>query len=384
MLYIKRLLLILSTILIIDSAVAQSTNNPPATPATPPTQPPPPIPNNANINATPNALAPSGSTPLSIDRKTQNESLEKAKLVTPKMDDDRITIATGGLTGVYYPAGGAICRMLNRDHAQYGIKCGVESTVGSLYNINALRNAEADFAVVQSDWQEHAFDGTGAFKDDGPFEKLRFVFSLHNEAFTMIVRKNSSIEKLDDLVGKVINLGFPGSGVRATTEVVMQIKGWSNNSFKSVTELRPEEEPEALCSGKIDVMILATGHPNGIIQNVMNLCEAKIVSIDDQAVYDFVKNNLAYEMTSIPGGMYVGAVKDINTFGVKATLLTTTDTSEAVVYKLTKSVFENLEAFKRLHPVFATLKVEAMVHGGRSAPMHPGALKYFEEKGIQK
>jgi uncharacterized protein len=302
----------------------------------------------------------------------------------PYQDDKLVVIGTGAVTGIYYPAGGAICRLMNKERKAMGVRCAVESTPGSIYNINALKNAEVDFAIVQSDWQEHAYNGTGLFVKPGRFDKLRHLFSLHNEAFTVIVPKKSDIQKFDDIKGRIVNIGSEGSGVRATMEELMKAKGWAKTDFKSLSELKPAEQAKALCDGRIDVMILATGHPNGGVQEVVSMCETRIISVDGDQIAAFVQSNPEFSMTVIPGGLYNGSPNDITTFGVKATITSTTDVSEQMAYNLTRVVFDNLDAFKALHPVFAQLTAEKMVSEGRTAPLHAGAEKYFKEKGLLK
>jgi hypothetical protein len=295
--------------------------------------------------------------------------------------DKYITIGTGGVTGVYYPAGGAICRLVNRARKEHGIRCSVESTGGSVYNLNALRAGELDVAVAQSDWQYHSYMGTGPFKEMGADKKLRSLFSLHSEPFTVIVRADSGISKLDDIKGKRVNIGNQGSGQRATMEAIMEIKSWTYNDFKAATELRASEQAQALCDGKIDVMIYAAGHPNGAVQEVTTTCNAKILPIDDKDIDTLISRNPFYSYTTIPGGMYSGNDKDIKTFGVKATFVSTEDVDEDVIYQLVKAVFENFENFKTLHPVFSILEPKDLMKDGNTAPLHSGAAKYFREKG---
>ncbi|MEL6735950.1 MAG: TAXI family TRAP transporter solute-binding subunit, partial [Pseudomonadota bacterium] len=133
-----------------------------------------------------------------------------------------ISIGTGGVTGVYYPTGGAICRLVNKGRKEHGIRCAVESTGGSVYNINTIKAGELTFGVAQSDWQHHAYNGTSKFKDN-PFPKVRAVFSVHPEPFTLLVRKDSGITSFEGLKGKRVNVGNPGSGQRATMEVVTNV-----------------------------------------------------------------------------------------------------------------------------------------------------------------
>jgi TRAP transporter TAXI family solute receptor len=295
--------------------------------------------------------------------------------------DKYITIGTGGVTGVYYPAGGAICRLVNRGRKEHGIRCSVESTGGSVYNLNSLRAAEIEVAVAQSDWQYHSYMGTGPFKDAGPFKKLRSLFSLHSEPFTVIARADSSIKSFDDLAGKRVNLGNPGSGGRATMEALMNIKGWTKDSFKESYELKASEQSQALCDNKIDAMIYSAGHPNGAVQEVTTTCDAKIVPVQGPDIDKLVNMYPFYAYTVIPGGMYNGNDGDIKTFGVKATFVATEDVDEDVIYQVVKAIFDNFDNFKTLHPVFSTLDPKDLVKSGNTAPLHKGAEKYFKEKG---
>jgi uncharacterized protein len=304
--------------------------------------------------------------------------------VTSQAASRPVTIGTGAVTGVYYPAGGAICRLLNRNRKEHGIRCFVESTGGSIYNLNALRDGELDFGIVQSDWQFNAFKGQGVFAHGPAFTKLRSVFSLHSEMFTVVARRDSNIKTFDDLKDHRVNIGNPGSGMRAIMDELMNIKGWGRSSFKSVSELNPAEQARALCDNKIDAMVFAAGHPNGLIQEVTSMCNARIIPVDGPEVATLIKNRPYYAMTSIPGGMYRGNGEEIRTFGIKATLVTTSDVDEETVYQLTKSVFDNFDSFRTLHFVFATLDKERMVSAGLSAPLHEGARSYFVEKGLLK
>jgi hypothetical protein len=299
-----------------------------------------------------------------------------------------INIATGSITGVYYPAGGAICRFVNIGRKEHGIRCSVESTGGSVANLNSLRKNTTDFAVVQSDWQYHAYKGTGFFADQPPFKNLRSVFSLYTETFTLAVLENSGIKNLDDIAGKRVNFGPQGSGMYATMEVLSYIKGWKKSSFKSITTMDPTDQVQALCSGKIDVMLYTAGNPNGVLQestqNPNPKCKVRILNIDTKTIDKLIKINPYYVKSKIPGGMYRGNPDDIQTFGVKATVVATNKVSSDVVYNLTKSVFEKFNDFKALHPVFAPLTRENIVKKeGRFAPLHPGAIRYYKEVGLK-
>ena len=293
-----------------------------------------------------------------------------------------ITIGTGGVTGVYYPTGGAICRLVNKGRKDHGIRCSVESTGGSVYNINTIRAGELDMGVAQSDWQYHAFNGSSKFSDAGPFEELRAIFSVHPEPFTVVARSDSGITAFDQLKGKRVNIGNPGSGQRGTMEVLMEAVGWATGDFALASELKSAEQSKALCDNKIDAMVFTVGHPSGSIKEATTSCDSVIVSVTGDAVDKLVADNAYYRHATIPGGMYRGNSNDVMTFGVGATFVSSTNTDAAVVYQVVKAVFENFDDFKKLHPAFAVLKKEEMVKDGLSAPLHDGAAKYYKEAGL--
>ena len=294
-----------------------------------------------------------------------------------------ITIGTGGVTGVYYPTGGAICRLVNKDRQDHGIRCSVESTGGSVYNVNTIRAGELDMGVVQSDVQYKALKGEGEeFEGQGPFEDLRAVFSVHAEPFTVVARADSGIETFDDLEGKRVNIGNPGSGQRSTMEVLMEAKGWTMDDFALASELKSAEQAQALCDNKIDAMVFTVGHPSGSIQEATTTCDTKLIPVSGSEVDQLVEQNPYYAKAVIPGGMYAGTDEDVETFGVKATFVSSAEVPDDVVYAVTKAVFENFEDFKKLHPAFATLEQEDMVTQALSAPLHPGAEKYYQEAGM--
>ncbi len=293
-----------------------------------------------------------------------------------------VTIGTGGVTGVYYPTGGAICRLVNKTRKEHGIRCSVESTGGSIYNLNAIRNGELDLGVAQSDWQYHAYNGTSKFKDAGPNKDLRAVFSIHAEPFTVVARADSGIKNFEDLKGKRVNVGNPGSGQRGTMEVVMKAMGWTMKDFKLASELKSAEQSKALCDNKIDAMVFTVGHPSGSIKEATTSCDAVLVNVTGPAIDKLVEKYPYYSKAVIPGGMYRGNPDDVATFGVRATLVTSAKVPDDVVYNIVKAVFQNFDTFRKLHPAFAHLKKENMIKAGLSAPLHPGAVKYYKEAGL--
>ncbi|MEP3275227.1 MAG: TAXI family TRAP transporter solute-binding subunit [Stappiaceae bacterium] len=292
-----------------------------------------------------------------------------------------VTIGTGGQTGVYYQVGGAICRLVNRGTKDHEIKC-THTTGGSVANINGIRAGDLDLGVAQSDWQFHAYNGTAPDKfPDGKFEDLRAVFSVHPEPFTVVARTDSGIKTFEDLKGKRVNVGNPGSGARATFEVVMDKMGWTMDDFSLASELKSSEQAAALCDNKIDAIVFTVGHPSGTIKEATTSCESILIDVNNDTIKDLAGGADYYAMATIPGGTYTGTDKDIETFGVGATFVASAKTSPDVVYEMVKAVFENFDRFKKMHPAFANLNEADMIKNNLSAPLHDGAVKYYKEKG---
>ena len=291
-----------------------------------------------------------------------------------------ISIGTGGVTGVYYPTGGAICRLVNKDRKEHGIRCSAESTGGSIYNINTIKAGELEFGVAQSDWQYHAYNGTSKFEEQGKFEDLRAVFSVHPEPVTVIASDASGINTLTDAKGKRLNIGNPGSGTRGTWEVIEEALGWERSDLKLAAEMKSAETGAAVCDGKIDAYFWLVGHPSALTQESLATCAAHLVSVEGEAIDQLVADNPFYRKAVIPAGMYNNE-EDIQTFGVGATFVTSADVPEDAVYTVVKAVFDNFDQFKKLHPAFANLTEAEMISDSLSAPLHDGAAKYYKERG---
>lgn len=295
-----------------------------------------------------------------------------------------VTLGTAGVNGVYYPVGGTICHLVNRKGKEHGIRCAVESTGGSIYNLQAVRSNELDIGFAQSDWQAHAYSGSGIFTDSEPNYDLRSLFSLHSEALTVVAGKDTDIYTFDDLKGKRVNLGNPGSGMRATVDEVMRAKGWDRDVFRHVSEFMPSEQSQKLCSNQIDAFVFATGHPNGAIQEVVNMCGARLVRVDGVAIEELIGDHKHYARATIPGGMYANNPDNVPTFGVKATLVASKNLDDEVAYQIVKAVFEHFDEFRTTHPILSTLKKQYMIERGLTAPLHSGALRYYREVGLIK
>ena len=292
-----------------------------------------------------------------------------------------MTIGTGGVTGVYYAAGGAICRLVNKDRAKHGIRCSVESTGGSVFNVNTIKAGELDMGFSQSDVQYNAFKGLGQFKDAGPWADERAVFSVHPEPFTTLARKEANVKSFTDFKGKRFNVGNPGSGTRASLEELLVALGWKLGDFSLASELKADEHGPALCDGKIDGFFYGVGHPSANIQDPTTSCGAKLVSLTGPAIDKLIADRPYYAKATIPGGLYPNNPEATTTYGVLATVVSSSKVPAEMVYQVVKAVFDNFEEFKKLHPALANLKPENMITDGNSAPLHEGAARYSREKG---
>ncbi len=295
-----------------------------------------------------------------------------------------VTIGTGGVTGVYYAAGGAICRLVNKDRAKHGIRCSVESTGGSVFNVNTIKAGELDLGFSQSDVQYNATKGLAQFKDGGAYGDLRSVFSVHPEPFTVVARKEANVKSFADFRGKRFNVGNPGSGTRASMEELLVALGWKMSDFSLASELKADEHGPALCDGKIDGFFYGVGHPSANIQDPTTSCGAQLVSITGPAVDKLIADRPYYAKATIAGNLYPNNPNPTVTYGVLATVVTSSKVPADSVYAVVKAVFDNFDEFKRLHPALAYLSPEGMVKDGNSAPLHEGAARYYREKGWLK
>ncbi|MDO5103409.1 MAG: TAXI family TRAP transporter solute-binding subunit [Lautropia sp.] len=292
-----------------------------------------------------------------------------------------VTIGTGGVTGVYYAAGGAICRLVNKERAQHKIRCSVESTGASVFNVNAIKNGELDIGFVQSDVQYEAFNGQKQFEKSGKDTDMRAVFSMYAEPLTIVARREIKATGIESFKGRRFNIGNPGSGTRASMDELLAASGMKKSDFSLASELKPDEHGPALCDGKIDGFAFAAGHPSANIQDPTTTCAARLVPLKGPAIDKLVADKPYYAKAVIPANLYPNNPEAIDTFGVLATLTTSAKVPADTIYAVVKSVFDNFEEFKKLHPALANLNPEHMVSEGLSAPLHEGAARYYKEKG---
>ncbi len=299
--------------------------------------------------------------------------------------DTFVTIGTGGITGVYYPTGGAIAKIINAKRSTYHVRASVESTGGSKFNINAIATGDLDFGVAQADTQYMAYFGKEAWAGK-PVKKLRAVFALAPEAVTFVAAEDSGIRSIRDVKGKIVNIGDPGSGQYINSQDIFKTVGLVPDKDFKAEKIKPADAPRILQDGRIDAFFFTVGHPNGNIKEATagkRLC--RIVPIT--GLDKLLKDAPYYSMTTIDMTQYPDATnsKDgkVETLGMLATLVTSSDVPDDVVYAITKEVMENLDAFKKLHPALGGLTKKSMLEG-LTAPIHNGAMRYYKEAGLIK
>jgi len=300
----------------------------------------------------------------------------------PAFATEFITIGTGGVTGTYYPTGGAICRMMNKNRKETGIRCSVESTGGSVYNVNTINQNELDFGIAQSDTVYQAYHGEGKFKGKA-ITGLRSVMAIYPELLALVVRKSSHIKKITDIKGKKINVDVLGSGTRMTTDVVLKAFGIKHSDLALANELKSSEGPTMLKDNKIDGYFGVFGHPTANIKDAANSVAIDIVPIQGKPIDALVKKYPYYAKGIISKTFYKGVTHDVPSIGVKAVLVTKDTVSEKIVYELTKTILDNFDAFKKLHPAYRTITKKSLLDG-LSIPQDKGAIRAFKEAGIIK
>ena len=296
-----------------------------------------------------------------------------------------VTIGTGGITGVYYPTGGAIAKMVNKKRKEYGIRATVESTGGSVFNINAVMAGDLEFGVAQSDRQYQAVQGIEDWKDKGPQKDLRAVFSIHPETVDLIAGVDANINSLEDLKGKRVNIGNVGSGYRQNAIDALEASGLDYDKDFNAESLKAAEAPGLIQDGRLDAAFYTVGHPSGYYKEATS-GKRKVKFIPITNIGSLLKKYPYYAkaVTQVTA-FYPGAAntEDVPTFGVKATFVTSAKVSDEVVYAIVKEVFDNFDEFVKLHPAYTGLTKESMLEG-LSAPLHPGAVKYYKEAGLMK
>lgn len=299
----------------------------------------------------------------------------------PMANRPDVVIGTASPTGIYYPLGGSICRLVNLEASRHGLRCSEEPSSGSVANIESVRSGRLDVGIVPSDVLADAVAGQGSFTARGPTTELRILFAGPDEMLTVVARQELAVRTVADVRRTRINIGNPGSRQRTSMERVMVALGLTRSDFLDVRELPAAEQSRAFCAKELDVIVYAVGHPDGLIQDVTRTCRGRLVDVSGPAIDRMLSEYREYERVLIPGGTYSGNPADVRTVGVRAVVVTSPRVSDTMAYEITRAVFDNLDAFRHLHPAFETLSVADMVHVSGRAPVHAGAMRYYRERG---
>ncbi len=292
-----------------------------------------------------------------------------------------ITIATGPLNGLYYPAGRAICRIVNSDRNLPHPLCSVERTSGSIYNLKALAAGEVEFCISQSDQISAAYAGTGEFKDE--LQGLRIVFPLFEESFTVVVRADSPIRRISDLKHRIVSTGLPGSGGYATLRAIMRSMEWDFYDIKQVDTISNAKALARLCDKTLDAVVFTAGHPYPPLARACEKCVLRLLRVRGAAVSRLLASSGAYSRTTIPGGFYRGINRPVKTIGVVATLVSSSSVDGKLVYRVLKTLNDHIEIFRQARPVFGRVTREEIFREQMAAPVHAGAERYLHEISLK-
>ncbi len=298
----------------------------------------------------------------------------------PRAETELKFVSVGTSQSLYYDIGRTLCSVVDLTRREHGIRCSVESTPGSIYNLKHLDRWDLDFALAQSDAHYAAYAGEGDWQGR-PFRRLRSVMSLYPEVLTLMAPAVWTIGSIDDLKGKRINIGPQGSGTRATWDNLQGELKWTKEDLKMTVEIRPDQAGELLCSGELDANLLMVGHPSPIVKADLARCGLRFVPVQGPAVARLLAERPYYAADTIRAGIY-GLANDVPTFGARATLVTTADMPEPVVYALTKALLDDLDALRAADPILGFLDPAKMAADALTAPLHPGAKRAFREYGI--
>lgn len=290
-----------------------------------------------------------------------------------------LILATGGTSGTYYPFGGAIAQIFNTKIANMNVTA--QATGASVENLKLIGKKEAELAIVQNDMTDYAFKGLETFKD-GKIENVRAIATLYPEVIQIVASVDSGINTISDIKGKKFSVGAPGSGVEANARQILDVLGMTYNDFNA-NYLSFAESGDAFKDKHIDGFLFTSGIPNAAIQDITATTELKYVSIPDDIIGKLIQKYPFFTAYTIPAGTYKGQTSDVKTVAVNATLVVGAEVPEKVVYDLTKALFDNQPELAAAHAKGKLLSIDNAVKGV-SIPFHPGAEKFYKEKGAMK
>ncbi|MFC3883314.1 TAXI family TRAP transporter solute-binding subunit [Bacillus songklensis] len=287
----------------------------------------------------------------------------------------QISIVTGGTGGTYYPLGGAMADIIS-DNTDASATA--QASGASAENMQTLSNGDADIAFTQTDIASYASEGKMMF-DGKPIKNIKAIGTLYPETIQIVTLKEKGIKSVEDLKGKTVSVGAPGSGTYANAEQILEIHGMKMDDIKA-QNLSFDESTEGIQDGTIDAAFITAGTPTGAVESLSATKEVSIIPIADDKIQALIDKYPYYIQDSVPAGTYK-LQAEVKTVAVQAMLAVTEDLDEELVYDITKTIFENTD--KITHAKAKLIKAENAVEGA-GIPFHPGAEKYFKEKGLLK
>ncbi len=327
-------------------------------------------------------------TVVSNSESIENEDSTKQGAVLAPLKGDilpnskvetHMILGTGSVQGAYFPIGGVICRLLNRHKETHNLRCSVESTAGSIYNLRELRKGDFGLVVSQSDWQYHAYNGTSTFEKDEPDQSLRAVFALEADPVTLIVRADSEIATFDDLQNRVVSFGYARSLQHRTINDLLAVMGWGDDKFKKLVRMSDLNQISALCGGEVEATLFLMSSLNDYLRDLDESCKLKMIPIEGEHVKNVIADKPYYRTGVIPAGKYLNSPEDIQSFGLGAVFVASESTSIKAIYNIVKEVVVNIKDFKALHPSLEAIELQEMPYAGIAIPLHAGAIRYYKE-----
>ncbi len=292
--------------------------------------------------------------------------------------DVKMVLATGGTAGTYYPFGGAMAKIWNSKIP--GMNVTAQATGASVENVRLVNRGEAELALVQSDTIDFAFNAKEAFKEK--LTKMAVLATLYPEVIQVVVRADSKIDSFDDLKGMKIGVGAPGSGTEANFRQLCDGYGLKKEDVKA-QYLSFSESAEQFKDKHIDAFIVTAGIPNAAIMDIGSQHNVRIINIADDKSALITKKYPFLSTFTIPANTYKGQTGAVKTVAVNAVLIASTAVKDDVAYNLVKTLFENQSELAAAHAKGKELNLKT-ASTGVSIPFHPGAVKYFKEKGLMK
>ena len=291
---------------------------------------------------------------------------------------DNLVLATGGTAGTYYPFGGAMAKIWNSKIKNMNVTA--QTSGASAENVRLVNKKEVELALVQSDTLDFAFNAKEAFKE--PLKAMSTIAVLYPEIIQVVVAAAGPIKSIADLKGKKVGVGAPGSGTEANFRQLLDAYGMKKEDVNAQF-LSFSESAEAYKDKHIDAFIVTAGIPNAGIMDVSTQNQIRILDIPADVAAKLTKKYPFLAAVKVPANTYKGQTAEVSTVAVNAVLIAGSSLSEAMVYNLTKALFENQAELASAHAKGKELSLQYAVKGV-SIPFHPGAVMYYKEKGLMK